>query len=71
MASQRRNFLHSGVLPHNNLVERVPMGGHEFIVGLRENQVAHLGACVYRRDWLKSHGVPEPDVLVSGTATCS
>ena len=47
------------------------MSANEFIVGLREDQVADLGPCVDAADRLIVQSVPKTDMLVSSaTSSC-
>lgn len=64
MASQSCNFIHLRILPNNDLVERVSMRWHQFLICLWEHQVAHLWPSVDAVDRLQCEWVPEPNALV-------
>ena len=68
MPCQRGYFLHCRVLPDNYLVQAVAMRTHQLVIGLREDKIADLAACVDGTYRLQGQGVPETDVLV-GSAT--
>jgi len=47
------------------------VSANEFIVGLREDQIADLGPCVDTANWLIVQSVPKTDMLVSSaTSSC-
>jgi hypothetical protein len=71
MACQSCNLLHGGVLPHDNLIQRIPMSRYNFICGLGKHQVADLTARVDEVGWLEGLSVPETDASISGAATGS
>lgn len=71
MARQSRNLLHGRVLPHDHLVERVPVRAYKLIVCLRKHEVANLRARINRAQRLQGQRVPEPNVLVCSAAARS
>ena len=71
MACKRLYFLHCRVFPQNYLIETVPVGRNNLVRRLRKHQIANLGACVDRMQRLQSVRVPETNVSIGSTPTCS
>ena len=69
MAGQRFYLFHGWVLPHNNLVQRVTVGGHKLGSILAEQQVANLAASVQVVDRTQSLCVPESNAPVSSASS--
>lgn len=64
MSGQGGYFLHGGEVPDADLVEGVAVGTYDFVVSLRENQVADLAARVRRVYLSQTVSVPETDRTV-------
>lgn len=71
MSSEGGELLHGGVLPHDDLIERVTVSAYKLIVGLREDQIANLRASVDAVQRRQVDSVPEADALVSRATSSS
>jgi hypothetical protein len=65
------NFLHGGVFPKDDLIQRIAVSTHDFVHVFREHKVAHLGACVDIVYWLEGVSVPESNTSISCSTTRS
>mmetsp|Transcript_13228 Transcript_13228/g.49452 ORF Transcript_13228/g.49452 Transcript_13228/m.49452 type:complete len:225 (+) Transcript_13228:462-1136(+) len=66
---ERRQFAHSRVPPHHDLVLRVPVRAYDFVYVFRPHQVTHLTPGINARKRGVRGGVPEPDTPVRRSAT--
>eukprot|EP00327_Prymnesium_parvum_P027875 CAMPEP_0195589588 /NCGR_PEP_ID=MMETSP0814-20130614/33711_1 /TAXON_ID=97485 /ORGANISM="Prymnesium parvum, Strain Texoma1" /LENGTH=203 /DNA_ID=CAMNT_0040728615 /DNA_START=317 /DNA_END=929 /DNA_ORIENTATION=+ len=68
MPCKRSNLAHRGVAPHNDLVLRVAVSGHQLVDVLRPAQVAHLAPRVNAVERASSLRVPEANTPVCSAA---
>lgn len=68
MARKRGYLLHCGILPHNDLVQRVAVRAHQLVVRLREDEVADLRPRVDAIQRIQIDRVPESNALVCRAA---
>lgn len=70
MSCEGGDFLHCGVFPYNNLVERVAMRRNNLVCGFREHEITDLRTCVNVVDWLQAVSVPEANASIGCAASC-
>ena len=68
MSGESGEFLHLRQVPNADLVERVPVGGHEFAGGFRKHQITNLRSGVDALGLLERVGAPKADGTVSRAA---
>lgn len=69
MCCESRYFLHFGIFPNINLIERVSMSRDKLIECFTEDQIANLRACVYGASSCSFKSISELDGFVSSSSS--